>query len=242
MPLVRKEIPDGGSFCFSCARPQEEKQEAEVPSPRSKLILAVCAVLLIIIAAAAAVMLFTGKQTVDNGGAEVVYRQNGSVWHVLLRNAAADNVHWQTAQDTYQRVVTEDTTGAIPLQLYAYDEKTGESRAEQLTELIERSEITVTAAEGSNPADYGTPDRNPGFPGAALVADIIFDPSCSDNDIAWTLYLKNGDRLVLHEHMQISVMKKEEYSWRTVSLSTSEELQELIASADAGEGAKEIYI
>ena len=237
------EIPDEANFCFSCAGAQTEKREPEPPAPKKKRrILYVC--LLAVLAAAAAVtaVLGTGGKTVETGSAEVVYRTGGSVWHVLLRNAASDSFHWQTPQDMYRRVIREELTGAIPLQLYVYDEKTGETRAEELRELLDRSELTITATEGSNAADHGNPEVNPGFPEAALVADIVFDSTCSDNEIVWTLHMKNGDRLILHEHMQIAVMKREEYSWETTELDSSEKLQALIDAVGESGGEKEVII
>ena len=164
------EIPDEANFCFSCAGAQTEKREPEPPAPKKKRrILYVCLLAVLAAAAAVAAVLGTGGKTVETGSAEVVYRTGGSVWHVLLRNAASDSFHWQTPQDMYRRVIREELTGAIPLQLYVYDEKTGETRAEELRELLDRSELTITATEGSNAADHGNPEVNPGFPEAARL-------------------------------------------------------------------------
>ena len=238
----RAMIPDDAEFCFSCAAAQTEKREGKMPVLRSRKIRTACMILLVLIAAAAAVLLATGKKTVDNGAAELLYRRNGAVWHVLLRNAASDDIHWQTPQGTYRRVIREERTGAIPLQLYVYDERTGDSRAEQFRQLIGRSEITVKAAGGSNAADYGNPEVKPGFPQAALVTDIVFDSTCNDNEIVWTLHMKNGDRLVLHEQMQITVMKREEHSWETEKLDTSADLQAVIDAAGESGEEKEVIL
>ena len=236
------ELPDDSNFCFSCAKAQSAKQEVKVPALRRRKLLGIGIVLTVIIAAAIVIYSATGNKIIEADGAEMIYRQNGSVWRFLLRNSTYDNYHWQTPQGVYKRVVQEAQTGAIPLQLYVYDEETGSSRAEELRELIDYSEITVTAAAGSDTADYGNPQIHSGYPEAALVTDIIFNSGCNENEIAWTLHMKNGDRLVLREQMLIKVMNKEEYSWETTSLDTSEKLQKLIDRAAENDEETEFTI
>ena len=119
----------------------------------------------------------------------------------------------------------------MPLQLYVYREDTGENAREEFAKLLEKSSAAVTADTGSEPASSGVPAWNPGFPDAMLEVDIIFDTNCAANSIAWTLNMKNGDTLILHEKMEINIRPEATYSYQNTPLTTMEELKALIEKA-----------
>lgn len=224
-----KELPDDASFCPYCARSLEEKEIVQVPVPKRRKILFLCVILAAVACAAGLFLYHTKPKTYDFGSAEVVYQHDGAVWHVLLRNMVGDVVHWKTPQDTFYRMCTAGTQGAVPLQLYVYDEKTGNSAAEEFLAELESSDLTAVPRGSVNRMECNEPVRDhPGFPLAALEADIVFDTDCGTNDLTWTLHLKNRDTIVLHQTVEIETNPEITYSYETTPLETSEELQALI--------------
>ena len=61
-----------------------------------------------------------------------------------------------------------------------------------------------------------------------MVSDIVFEADCGSHEVVWTLNMKDGTTLILHEKVEIDVLPRVEYSWESTPLSTSEELQALL--------------
>ena len=228
-------LPEEAHFCPFCARSQEEPEiwKERKPGKRRKIALFAGGVLLLAVLA----LLFwpRPKTYEDKGSAELIYQAEGSVWHLVLRNSVSDAFHWREAQPLYERTVQKGQQAAIPLQLVVYDEETQENRAEAFAQLIESQTVTVQAAAGSQPAEVSQPQANGGFANALAVADIVYLSDCFENEITWSIRMKNGDTLLLHEAMLIHNYKEVSYSYETTPLETAEELQSLLDEIGASQ-------
>ncbi len=226
-----RELPGDASFCPYCAQPQIKKEAARFPGIGRRRVRRVLLIVAVLLAVVLAAVLWERPRTYESDGAELVYKANGVSWHLLLRNDQVDLLHWTTPQELYTRTLVRGTQAAIPLQLYVYREDTGENAREEFADLVERSDVAVTAAPGSGTASASVPVWNPGFPDAMLEADIVYDTDCSANDIFWTLTMKNGDTLTLREKMEIRVRPEASYSYKNTPLETMEDLKALIEKA-----------
>jgi len=205
-------LPDEASFCPYCAQFQAEKENVSVPVPKRSRIIRLAVIALIVLAAAFLIYYHTKPKVIDSGSAEAVYHFGDSTWHFLLRNTVNDDIHWQTAQGTFSRMCTAGTQGAVPLQLYVYDEKTGDSAAAEFLNELSGSGLMAVPRGDAETMVCTNPETKPGFPIAALEADIVFDTYCGTNDITWTLHLKNRDTVVLHEVVEILTSPEKTYS------------------------------
>lgn len=221
------ELPDEASFCPHCARSQIEKEFIKTPASVRKRILTLCVILAEILAAVLLIMACFKPKTYDNGGAQIVYDQGRADWHFLLRNSV-DGFHWQTAQGMYSRMCTAGTQAAVPLQLYVYDEETGKSAAEEFLKAMDSSEVAAFPRDGAVPMECSRPASNPGFAMAALESDVVFTAGWGTNDIVWTIHMKNGDTILLHEVVEILVNPEVSYTWETTPLGTTEEVKALL--------------
>ena len=221
-------LPDEAAFCPYCARSQTEKETVEMPAPKGRKILLLFVVLAAVFCVVFIMVFRAQPKVYDNGSAEAVVTYNDAVWHVLLRNAANDDVHWKTAQETYSRTVRAGTQGAVPLQLYVYEESTQKSAAEEFLAALDYSETAAEAQNGANLMELSNPETNPGFPLAAMVVDVVFDTDCGTNNITWTFHLKNKDTVVLHEKVEINISPELSFSYETTPLETTEQVQALL--------------
>ncbi len=228
-----KDIPDEASICLFCGASQVEKNVPEIPVPKKRRpviigILAAAAAVIIIVA----VLFATAPKTYETGTASVSWPVGNTSWKVLLRNTAIDNFHWKTPQDSYERYLLKGESAAMPLQLYVYDENTGENAMDAFMEALKDSSLTSNPSEGSQAMECSEPSRKDGFPDAVLVSDVLYDTNCVKNDVEWKLNMNNGDTLILHESVDIGIRPEASYSYETTPLETAEELQALIDNVE----------
>ncbi len=222
------ELPDNASFCPFCTGSQIEKEAVTIPVPKRKKGLILAFILVLAVIAALVAFHQLRPKTYDNGSAEIIYNNGGSNWHILLRNSIIDKFHWQTPQETFSRSCPTGTYGAVPLQLYVYDEATGSSVTEEFLELMDHSSVASRPRGGADPMECGDPAPNSGFSTAVLVSDIVFSTDCGTNDITWTIQMKNRDTVVLHEVVEILLSPELYYSWEDTPLETTEEVQDFL--------------
>ncbi len=222
--FCNEELPDGASFCPMCAHSLVEKKEVALPSPYRKKISIIIAAAILICAAAAVLVWNLHRPEQYSGEADIRYKD----YHLLLRNVSSDTFHWTTPQGTYSRTLAEGTQGAVPLQLYVYDEETEENKAGEFLSLLDHSEITAIPQGNGKTMDCSRPGANESFPKAALVSDIVYTTDCGANEIEWVFTMKNGDTITLREMVEIKTLQEITYTWEQVPLETTEDVQAAI--------------
>ena len=228
-------LPEDASFCPVCGQSQITTEEVNPPRIWKRktlyILLALAAVVLLIVA----VIRIHLPKEYDNGSAEITYTVDGVTWHLLLRNASTqDPLHWTSPQGEYTRYVKKDLSAALPLQLNVYREDTKENGKDAFLPLLESSVVKAYPSGTSDVPSVNQPDINPAFPYAMQEADIVFNTDCNDVDLVWTLQMKNGDVIHLHEKMQILTLKEIIYSYTDTPLSTTEEVQALLDKLSTG--------
>lgn len=226
-------LEDNASFCPVCAKPQNEPTQYPIPKILSRKLLYCAVALLILILAASAILLRHRPRTYDAGDTgELVYESDGKTWHLLLRNSVTDTFHWREPQPVYSRLIESGQQAALPLQLNIYDEKTQENAASEFAGLIDHSEITFTSLTGTDQLEISSPQANPAFPQSVFEADVVYHSDCGNNQITWTLHMKNGDVLVLNEAMELRVRPEVSYSYKDTPMETAEDLNRLFVEID----------
>ena len=224
------DLPDNAAFCPVCAKSQTVTEKTAAPRLRKKALLIALPVAILAIAAILFLLLYHKPVTINADEAELVYKTKGTTYHVLLRNTAHDIEDWKTPLYNMQATLARGTEAAVPLQLYVYDEKTGENAKEAFSALIGSSSLVPTALNGTNPVKPSDPEPRDHFPDAVMESDIMFGPDETDTMLDWTLNMKNGDKLILHNTIKIDMFDQVSYSYEDTDLDSMEKLQALIDS------------
>ena len=230
-----KELPDEASFCPYCSRSQVEKEDAAPPKVLGRKWLTIIGLAILVIAAVLVLILRRQPKTYDdNDSALVVYTdENGTAYHVLLRSSASCLFRWREPQPLYAREVPSDQEALVmPLQLYIFDEATEKNASEAFLALVDSNEVKVDSTTDSRTAEASQPQPNAYFENAALVCEVIYNVNCQNNIVTWTLHMKNGDTLKLHETMQITQQPEAFFSYEDTPLETTEDLQALLDRVD----------
>lgn len=228
-PYCGKPLPEEAHFCPYCTSSLVEKQAAEPLKVRKGRIWWYIPILFLALGLGLWLSLRPHPKTYDDQMAsELIYTSDHTTWHLLLRNSHDDDFHWKDAQPRYYRMIASDETGALPLQLYIYDEASPENSYERFMEQVDSTEVIAEPQGGSMICQVSAPEYNAAFPKAALTANVFFDIDCSLNHISWTLHMKNGDVLVLHEVVEIEKRPEAVYSYQNTPLNTVEEIQALL--------------
>ena len=225
-------LPDDASFCPACARPQTESRETDVPRLHRKQLLIAIPFSILAVASILFLLLYHRPITINAEEAELVYQTKGKTYHLLLRNTARDMDDWKTPLYTAQYTLARGTEAAIPLQLYVYDETSGENAKEGFSALIASASVIPTAENGTEPVKCSTPEAREGFPAAVMESDALFGPDETISKVDWILQMKNGDTLVLHNYIRIDMIDEVSYSYEDTDIDTMEKLQALIDSLE----------
>ncbi len=235
-PYCGASLPEGAHFCPICAKPLIQKEAPKPAVIRKKPKLWLIAAALLIVASILGSLLRGNPKTFDDDmSASLVYETGGKTYHLILRNAVNDELHWRDPQAVYERKVPPGQQLAIPLQLYVFDEETGENALEAFSALLKSSEITVENQRGADVPAPTSPASNPNFPKALLESDIVCSSQCTLDILTWTLHMKNKDTLLLHETVQINELPTVSYSYENTPLSTLDEVQTLIDTFQEGD-------
>ena len=235
-PHCGASIPSEAHFCPSCARSVNEKETIPGKKIRRKtpLYLLSAAVLCLLAVLLVLVMRHRPKTIDDGDSASITYESGGASYTLVLRNSASDTFH-RDPQPATEKTIQNGMQFAVPLQLYVFDTETQADAKDAFLALLDHTEITGSALEGNLP-EIASPASVDRFPNALFESDLVFDGSNCKIQLTWTLHMKNGDTLVLHEMITVNVMPEANYSYENTPLETTEELQALIDSlADQGE-------
>ncbi len=94
--------------------------------------------------------------------------------------------------------------------------------------LMDSWEVTVTAPEGvSRVKLWDAEEETPESP-ALLYRRLRADPTCTHNEVVWTLYMKNGDEIQLTMTVEFEEQTTLYFGQQDAPLETAQELQALL--------------
>lgn len=222
------ELSENASFCPHCETKQTEETTVKQPKIwRRKATIAAAAIAVIAIVVAA-VLLYHAPQTYE-GSAELQYTDKDGSYQLLL---AFDNssLEKRMPQDETSVSLAQAAELSKPSQLAVFDPETGDDVWEGFSEKIESISVS-TLPLSSNGYEVGRSEPAPDkevFLTAALVSDITFLGDYGDNEITWTLQLKNGDTLLLHQTIYLHLLNTREYSSVNADLSSIDAIHALL--------------
>ena len=223
-------LPDNASFCPHCTAVQMEKKEVKPPRRWKKKVLMVLGILAVVAAVGTLISLHHRPQTYE-GSAQIVYPDKDKSYKVLLTFSEGDGVTGH-AQGERTDTLSEGMDSALPCQLYAFDQETGELAWEEFSEEVESCVVDTKPSEDSQKMEYIEPVHNESFPNAAYVSDIMYTSDSGTNDILWTLTMKNGDTISLSTRLTIEKQAAVAYFSEDVPMETTDDLKTLLASIE----------
>ena len=116
----------------------------------------------------------------------------------------------------------------FPATVMVEDAVTQDYAAEDFAALLDSWDVSVTAPEGvSRVKLWDAEEETPESP-ALLYRRLRADPTCTHNEIVWTLRMKNGDVLTLTQTIELLPQEVRTYSTADTPLDTAEQLQALL--------------
>ena len=223
-----RELPDEASFCPYCETEQAPPQEVSMPPIRrrwrARLIALLC-VLLVIGGLYAALR----PRVYDAQGAELNYRG----YHVLVNFAGSSDQRLPGEEKV--KIVPAHAEYSYPSQLYIYRRHDTVNAREKFMAKVANVSLTTEPRDGATQMQHEEPAHVDFFPDAALKASVYYDSTCGTNDITWTIRMKNGDQLILHQHITAIPQEEKIYYASEYDMSTMDALQELMAKIEAEE-------
>ena len=192
--------------------------------------LMVLGILAVVAAVGTLISLHHRPQTYE-GSAQIVYPDKDKSYKVLLAFSEGDGVTGH-AQGERTDTLSEGMDSALPCQLYAFDQETGELAWEEFSEEVESCVVDTKPSEDSQKMEYIEPVHNESFPNAAYVSDIMYTSDSGTNDILWTLTMKNGDTISLSTRLTIEKQAAVAYFSEDVPMETTDDLKTLLASIE----------
>ena len=152
---------------------------------------------------------------------------DGREYHVFT--AVTPSIEGRTDPVGYRsELIPAGGTVDFPATVMVEDAVTQDYAAEDFAALLDSWDVSVTAPEGvSRVKLWDAEEETPESP-ALLYRRLRAEPSCTHNEVEWTLYMKNGDVL----HLTMTVEFEEQQALRITPedapLETAQELQALL--------------
>jgi len=135
-------------------------------------------------------------------------------------------------------------TDTGPLTLFVEEVGSGRNGRDSFSALLEDWSVTVTAPDGGERCTL----RDPTFDyisttDAMLYQEMTGTSACADNEIVWTLRMKNGDVVTVKQGVTFGAKTVVEYHWEDTPMNTAAELQALLDDITAAAKAEEaVYL
>lgn len=239
-------LAQDASFCPHCTATLAQRRVIALPRAghrRSRWLLLAA----VIAAAAAAVVLWlsrpgdtppedtAGKEDAAQAAADPYLAAcqtyytgaDGREYHVFT--AVTPSIEGRTDPVGYRsELIPAGGTVDFPATVMVEDAVTQDYAAEDFAALLDSWDVSVTAPEGvSRVKLWDAEEETPESP-ALLYRRLRADPTCTHNEVEWTLYMKNGDVL----HLSMTVEFEEQQALRITPedapLETAQELQALL--------------
>lgn len=237
-------LAQDASFCPHCTATLAQRRVIALPRAghrRSRWLL-----LAAVIAAAAAVVLWLSRpgdtppeDTADKEDAaqaadpylaacQTYYTgADGREYHVFT--AVTPSIEGRTDPVGYRsELIPAGGTVDFPATVMVEDAVTQDYAAEDFAALLDSWDVSVTAPEGvSRVKLWDAEEETPESP-ALLYRRLRADPTCTHNEVVWTLRMKSGDVLRLTMTVEFEVQQALRITPEDAPLETAQELQALL--------------
>ena len=262
-------LPEGAAFCPVCTASQVERQTLPMPRRRRRVwpVAAGC-LLLVTLALPIGAALWNSTPQAETpppedtlpltisreseDGAEPRYGElcqtyyegeDGQLYHVFA--AFSPGIDGGSTMRGYCSGLLEPgCTDTGPLTLFVEEVGSGRNGRDSFSALLEDWSVTVTAPDGGERCTL----RDPTFDyisttDAMLYQEMTGTSACADNEIVWTLRMKNGDVVTVKQGVTFGAKTVVEYHWEDTPMNTAAELQALLDDITAAAKAEEaVYL
>lgn len=152
---------------------------------------------------------------------------DGREYHVFT--AVTPSIEGRTDPVGYRsELIPAGGTVDFPATVMVEDAVTQDYAAEDFAALLDSWDVSVTAPEGvSRVKLWDAEEETPESP-ALLYRRLRADPTCTHNEVVWTLRMKSGDVLTLTQTIELLPQEVRTYSTADTPLDTAEQLQALL--------------
>ena len=153
--------------------------------------------------------------------------EDGREYHVFT--AMTPNLYDPTTPVGYCcRLIPDGGSNDFPATVMVQDATTQEDCLEDFAPLLDSWDVSVTAPEGvSRVKLWDAEEETPESP-ALLYRRLRADPTCTHNEVVWTLYMKNGDEIQLTMTVEFEEQTTLYFGQQDAPLETAQELQALL--------------
>lgn len=261
-------LPEEAAFCPVCTASQMERQTMALPRRRRRVwpVAAGC-LLLVALALPVGAVLWSSTARVETlpedttpltayheseDGAEKRYSalcqiyyegEDGQLYHVFA--SFSPGIDGGSTMRGYRSALLEpDCTDTGPLTLFVEEVASGRNGRDSFSALLEDWSVTVAAPDGGERCTLSDPTFDYiSTTDALLYQKLTGTSACADNEILWTLQMKNGDVVTVKQGVTYSLKTVVEYHWEDTPMSTAAELQALLDDIAASAKAEEaVYL
>lgn len=261
-------LPEEAAFCPVCTASQVERQTLPMPRRRRRVWpLAAGCLLLVALALPVGAVLWSSTARVETlpedttpltayheseDGAEKRYSalcqiyyegEDGQLYHVFA--SFSPGIDGGSTMRGYRSALLEpDCTDTGPLTLFVEEVASGRNGRDSFSALLEDWSVTVAAPDGGERCTLSDPTFDYiSTTDALLYQELTGTSACADNEILWTLQMKNGDVVTVKQGVTYSLKTVVEYHWEDTPMSTAAELQALLDDIAASAKAEEaVYL
>ena len=221
-----RELPDESAFCPFCETEQTSPEPVKVPRVWRRRVFAGLLAAAVLLAAGAVLYAVLRPRTFESKGAELTYRG----YRLVLRMTAGPDLY--TPEPAVERTVAAHSEYAFPARIYIYRGNGTDSVWEEFSELVSSYTLQAIPKNGAKAMEVGEPAHIEVFPGAYLCSDVGYDTECGENELCWTLYMKNGDTLILRQSLTIHATPEVSYYYTETDMHDMAALQALLEEID----------
>ena len=262
-------LPEEAAFCPVCTASQVERQTLPMPRRRRRVWpLAAGCLLLAALALPVGAALWSSTPQAETpppedtlpltisreseDGAEKRYSalcqiyyegEDGQLYHVFA--SFSPGIDGSSTMRGYRSALLEpDCTDTGPLTLFVEEMGSGRNGRDSFSTLLEDWSVTVTAPDGGERCTLSDPTFDYiSTTDALLYQELTGTSACADNEILWTLQMKNGDVVTVKQGVTFGAKTVVEYHWEDTPMNTAAELQALLDDIAASAKAEEaVYL
>ncbi len=251
-------LPEGAAFCPVCTASQMERQTMALPRRRRRvwplaagcLLLAALALFFVLRRSAAEPVEPAEEQPSPQEtdpyltACQTYYTAaDGREYHVFA--SFSPGIDGGSTMRGYRSALLEpDCTDTGPLTLFVEEVASGRNGRDSFSALLEDWSVTVAAPDGGERCTLSDPTFDYiSTTDALLYQELTGTSACADNEILWTLQMKNGDVVTVKQGVTYSLKTVVEYHWEDTPMSTAAELQALLDDIAASAKAEEaVYL
>ena len=227
-PNCGKELPDASDFCPYCETQLLKKKEPEVPRKRNRKVWAV--LILLIFAAAAGTLYLQLRPREYKGASSISYTSGGNTYNVFLTFFYARGIKGEQ-QAELTDYLGEGVNSALPSLLFAMKESSAgdteavQADAEAFMDLVESCHIDIIPQGDVQGVELYGPSREPNYPAAVQLGNLMYNCSSGANKILWTITMKNHDRICLSQTFTCFLQNTVTAHYDDTPLNTVDEIQ-----------------